>query len=244
MTSPFLNQTRIFQRRLFQYALESTGGDVGWAAGTLGISETFFRLRAEQLGGVLEGTEINADIENDLWDDIYEDEDVPTSESLEPVEEVLPQKPTQQPEFLSKIDSILAGGSPVQEEPPTPPVSEAPLEIVPQETFSMVKLQEEQNKRSAEFSQAALLTSVGDPKPMESRGRKPAVSPNPEKFMTRREVETLLGLSTTGVMRLRAKGDLSAIHDPSLDALLFDREQVEEFARKRTEEREAKKANG
>ncbi len=237
MISPFLTQTRTFQRRLFQYALEMTGGDVGWAAGSLGVSEIYFRLRAEQLGGVFDLSEVNNDFDNDIWDDVYEDPEAvepeleTAGESLDPFniaqESVQPEpvvelpreeykKPTiaQQPELLSKIDAIL-----------NMPAAVAP-EVVPQETAS-VPLQD---------------AEISEDKPVEVRGRKPAVSPNP-KFMTRKQVEDLLGLSTTGVMRLRAKGDLNAILDPSIAALLFDKDQVEEYARKRAEAREAKRAD-
>jgi hypothetical protein len=235
--APFFIQTRTFQRGLLKYAFEETGGDLEWASAILGVSEEFFRIQSLRLGGVFPGSTANepplevAQVSAQVSTESQKVEEAPT-----PVEEPIE----------ASSSSVQEVSSPSEEEPSIKDKAEEPKEedipleasetvvapIVPL-VVSTVPLQDETaDEAPAEGEEEE-----------ETRGRKPAVSPDP-KFMTRREVELVLKLSTAGVLRLRSRGDLEAISSPELGgALLFPREKVEEFAKKRTELREKRKTD-
>lgn len=253
-SAPYFIQTRMFQRGLLKLAFDETGGDIEWASATLGISEEFFQLQATRLGGVFPGSDVHEPpLEAGVAASAASSApNVTLSASnaafggtkAETKPEAKPKVPSPLLDLIPALDIEIPIGLQAVEK--KKPVEDLKVEVA--EELFLGEASEESSEESAEASveegegelQPASEETQSDEEKISRAGRRPAVSPDPN-FLTRREVETLLNLSTSGVLRLHTRGELEGVHNTDLDALLFSKEKVEEFARKRAEQREKRK---
>lgn len=271
--APFNVQTRAFHRRILNYAYTETGGDIVWAAATLGLTEEVFLELAQRLGGVLPGMDIiepfwtSFDSESDSEID-NEDNEIEEKESEETTEESK-EEDWDDDKFPSvftcrKCNTISAphhscdcGANskvhinedvwdPFIQKEETESSFEPLTNLETSEEFVETEIKTEEIASETEVVPTkreplivevpTLINLVETNKNGNGRGRPPVSSPDPN-FMTRKDVEGFLNLSTSGVMRLKAKGDLEAILDEKLGVWLFNKEKVEEYAKKKDDKR-------
>lgn len=217
--APYFAQMAQYERGLLEFTLDSTDGDIDWAAQLLGITPEFLRERATSLGIDLPA---------------------PVAVETPPAPSVKPPK--------AKPEPVLKLVRPEEEEEADEGEADEEEEIDEEDddVFEDEDEDDEDEDSDEEFEddddedeEDAVLDDDDEPEEEEAPktpGRKPVVSNDPN-LLTRRDVELLLGLSTAAVLNMRTRGQLKAVWSDETKSYLFDREHTEQLAKERAEAR-------